>query len=231
MTIHPDLYWLQDVEYNIQDANWRHENLDRIMESLDFYLSDAHYVLSASGILDICFEDMLGQGRYKELVKLHTVAIKAFDSDTTITSSLDNHEDTDTSNAERFSNEYFRLNLNLAHVAIMLHSFDLAKQQLEDIRELYAGVTSVDQLDACCIFLKYHAYGYEIDLGFDLLITTQRLTNRLPRELHLKGEVAIAGYHYFKGDIPAMKKVLQRTNRLISRTMPDLSEIITIIAE
>jgi tetratricopeptide (TPR) repeat protein len=231
MMTHPNLHWLQDIEYNIQGANWRHEHLDSIMESLDGYLSDSHHVLSASGILDICFEDMMGQGRYKKIVSLHMLAIKTFDSDTPILSRPDNHDDTDASNAERFPNEYFTLKLNLAHAAMMLHDIEIATQQLEHIRELFSKANLVEQLEACCIFLKYHSYGHEVDLGFDLILKTQRLANQSPIELHLKSEIAIAYYHYSKGNIQAMEKVLRKTIRLIAKIMPDLSKISEITAE
>lgn len=238
MVIHPSLEWLQDIEIKVQDAEWRYSHLDEIMESLSDYLIDVQYVLSASAILDICFEDMLGQGRYTELLDLHTVTINMFESDNSIFSTFDSIEHLDIKNTERFANEHFRLKLNFSQVALLLHNPDLAKQQLEHIRRLFDKATRVDQLEACCLFLKYHAYGYDIDLDFDLIVTTQRLANNLPDELFLKGEVAVAYYHYAKGEIKEMENVLRKALRLMSEiiqfpseTAPDTSTISAVMAE
>ena len=224
MIIHPDLYWLQDVETNVQDPDWRQVNLDEIMDSLRDYISDVNYILTGSAILDICFADMLGQGRYTELLELHTIALNTFDSDNQIFSPFDSIENISLSNVERFASEYFKLKLNLIHVALLLHKGDLAKQELEHIHKLYDKANLVDQLEACCLVLKYHAYGYEMDLDFDLILTTQRLASKLPDDLYLKSEVAIAYYHYSRGDIPAMEKVLRKAMKLVVDVAPLNSE-------
>jgi len=92
MSIDPSSTWLQEIEDNIQDADWRQANLDRIMASLKNYLSNVTYILSASAILNICFEDMLGQGRYTELFDLQLLALTTFDGDDSIVSAFDNIE-------------------------------------------------------------------------------------------------------------------------------------------
>lgn len=231
MVIHPNLEWLQDIESNIQDADWRYKNLDLIMESLDGYLSNVDYVLSASGILYICFENMLGQGRYAELMALHHLALNTFDSPNPISLLLDETEHSGLSNAERFPNEYFLLKVNLTHAALMLHEAEVATQQLADIRQLYPKATRFGQLEACCMFLKYYSHGYEIDLDFDLITTTQELSNKYFDELRIKGESAIAYYYYSKGNISEMEKVLRKTNRIMAKSTLDRSKIGAILAE
>ena len=231
MVIHPNSEWLQDIEYHIQDVSWQNEHLNRIMESLASYLSSVPYVISASSILDLCFESMLGQGRYTELVQLFTQAIATFDSLTPIPQHLSPNENSNASNAQRFPNEYFMLKLNLAHAALMSHDIEIATQQLEHIHDLYADATLVEQLEACCVFLKYHSYGYAMDLGFDLVTTTQQLAYKFSDDLRLKAENAIAYYYYATGNIHELENVLRKTNRLISKTMPDISKISVITAE
>jgi tetratricopeptide (TPR) repeat protein len=228
MVIHPDLYWLKDIEGNIQDANWRQENLDPIIKSLGYYLSHADYVIVASSILDLCYDEMLGHGRYTELFALYILLIETFDSNNPIPP---HPENTNASNIERFPNEYFTSKLKLAHVALLLHDIEEATHQVEHLRELYDGATLVEQLEACCLFLNYHSYGHNIDFGFNLILRTQQLANKFPNELRLKGELAIARYYYSKGNIPDMEKVLRKTIRLISKTNLETSKISAITAE
>jgi len=231
MVIHPNLEWLQDIESNIQDEDWRQEHLDQIIKSLKSYLSHVDYVLAASSILDLCWEGMLGQGRYTELLELYTVAIAIFEGDIPIQPYFASDENSFMSNHERFPNEYFMLKLNLAHVDLLLHNIEEATQHLEHIRQLYPTATLIGQLEACCLFLKYHSYGYEIELDFDLVLRTQQLANKFMDKYRLKGEIAIAYYHYSKGNTAEMEKVLRKTFRLIVKAQLDTSKISVITAE
>ena len=238
MIIHPDLTWLQEIEENIHNKAWRLDNLERIMESLIHYLTH-EYVLSASSILSICFDDMLGQGQYRKLKELHQIAVRLFDSNlpfphpeqTNHELNFDNSNNIGVQNTDEFLNEYFILRLNLAHVTLMLHDIDQATEHLECVRSLLHKTTLVNQIEAYCIFLKFQSYGHEIELDFDLVRTAQQLAYQFSPKLQLKTQMSIAYHYYSKGNIHEMEKTLQKIHRLIVKVMPDQSEISEITAQ
>jgi len=237
---HPNPQWLQSAIAQMSNSRWLQDNLDEILDKLHYYLDDTTYVLDASSVLDCCFKFAMDRSRYTELKYLHEITLDTFEGDDPITYRIDfdlpswvnDHNHEGDSNKTRYPDEYFRLKLNLGHTALMMRNRDLATQQLADTASLMEKASLLNQLDACCVMLKFTSYGYQLENEATLVRKTEQLAHIYKRSSKMiDAYIAIAYYHYSQGNVKKIEQVLHKIMRAMSYALPESEEIHEITGE
>lgn len=216
---HPNPQWLKFMLENVFDSKLLQELLDEILNNLHYYLDNTDYVLDASAILDYCFAFAMERSRYDRLKDLHVITLDTFE---------DNGYQT------QYANEYFRLTLNLGHIALMIRETNLAMDKITKIIALMDDTNLINQLDACCVILKFASYGYQLKSDIDFVTKTLQLAYKYNSPDKLKDAyVAIAYYHYSQGKLKETEEALRKIKKVMIRrgSMPDMNMVTKITAE
>lgn len=216
MVNHPDDEQLDKLVKKVHDDNWRCTQLDYILSTLPDYLSNPKQVFRATFVLNECFNDLMGQGRFTELIRLYNLAIDTFMDDPPIPDTRDYFDYSlhGKSNRERFSDIFFTLKLRLAHAKLMRHSLQEAGDLLLEIKTFLPDASHENKLKAYYLFLKYNSYGREIDFEINLVKEIQQLAKLQPG-LKLDALIAL-GYHYYN---QSNKREMESTMRRIHREL------------
>lgn len=217
MVCHPSHDWLNHIYDNIYDGQWRRENLDQIVESLPLYFLSSEFIFAGTDILNLCFSDLMGQGRYTETIKLYKKALVIFTDSTLIRDTQIPYKFINpASDNNSYANQHFLLKVNHAHAILMRNQFDEVIESLLEIRDLMDTVDYVHQLKAYFLFVIYLSFGHEQEIEPDIVNKINNLI-RLTPSLKLEGLIAIGYYHYTRGDIDSMKPVAEKIKRLLGQ--------------
>lgn len=218
MVKHPQIEWLYQLYDDVHDAERKRDRLDDVRESLHFYIPLTEHFFYVADTLNVCFDDLMGQGHYTSVIELYQMLINVFDSDLPLYDVRENYSTPiGKNNAERFPSEYFTIKLNYAHAVLMRHSLAEVQQHLCDIQDLIPTVGYEFQLKAYYLFLKYISFDHQTEIEPNIIGKIEDLL-RNNSYLKLEAYIAIAYYHYNKGDLVGMEQIIRKINKALGQS-------------